>query len=174
VEPALFLGGGTVKTTLVFLIALGLCLAFVACGEEEKPEAETPAEEVAVEETPEPPYAVGDTVWATYYDPEYVTALTWEQATVVAVGEDAVTVEFHGFLNEGEQATRGLGWVYPYVEAWKADEAVPGTTVVVEPPDTSFVAYPGVIEKVADGTYTVAYEVDGIPHSDDFTLAELH
>jgi hypothetical protein len=157
----------------VFLITLGLCLTLVACGGE-KPADENAADETAVEEATAPVYAVGDTVWATYYDPQYVTALTWEQATVVAVEEDAVTVEFHGFLNEGEQATRGLGWIYPYVEAWKSDEAVPDTTVVVEPPDTCFIAYPGVIQKVENGTYTVAYEVDGVPHTDDFALSELH
>ena|GEM_PF-6947849 len=164
-----------VKIHIALLVALGLCLTFTSCGEQEKPEGETAGGEASVEEeTPAPPYAVGDTVWATYYDPEYVTALTWEKATVVAVEGDAVTVEFHGFLNEGEQATRGLGWIYDYVEVWKPDEAVPGTTVVVEPPDTSFVAYPGVIQGVGEGAYAVEYEVDGIPHTDDFALAELH
>jgi hypothetical protein len=162
------------KIHIALSVVLGLCLAFASCGEQEKPAGETAGEETAVEETPAPAYAVGDTVWATYYDPEYVTALTWEQATVVAVEGDTVTVEFHGFLNEGEQETRGVDWLYPYVEAWKPEKAVPGTTVVVEPPDTCFVAYPGVIQGVEEGIYTVAYEVDAVPHTDDFTLAELH
>jgi len=162
-----------VRIHIAFLIALGLCLAFASCGGE-KTDGETARGEAVVEETPAPANAVGDTVWATYFDPRYVTALTWEKTTVVAVGGDTVTVEFQGFLNEGEQATRGVDWVYPYVEAWKPGEVVLGATVVVEPPGTSFVAYPGVIEKVKEGTYTVGYEVDGVPHADDFTLAELH
>jgi hypothetical protein len=167
------------KIHIALLVVLGLCLAFAACGEQEKPEGETAGDETvggetAVEETPAPAYAVGDTVWATYYDPEYVTALNWEQATVVAVEGDTVTVEFQGFLNEGEQATRTVEWLYPYVEAWKPEKAVIGATVVVEPPDTCFIAYPGVIQSIKDGIYTVGYEVDGIPHTDDFALAELH
>jgi len=47
-------------------------------------------------------------------------------------------------------------------------------TVVIEPPGTSFVAYPGVIKEVGDGVYVVAYETDGIPHTDEFVLEELH
>ncbi|OGD75441.1 MAG: hypothetical protein A2Y64_07460 [Candidatus Coatesbacteria bacterium RBG_13_66_14] len=162
------------KIRVALSIALGLCLTLASCGEEEKPEGETAPEETAVEETPAPAYAVGETVWATYFDPQYVTALTWEKTTVIAVEGDAVTVEFHGFLNEGEQATRGVEWIHPYVEVWKPEKAVLGATVVVEPPGTSFVAYPGVIEKIEEGTYTVGYEVDGVPHADGYTLAELH
>lgn len=164
-----------VRIALIPLLALGFGL--LSCGGETETEEGTTAEsseEEVVAEEPEAAFAVGDTVWATYFDPEYVTALTWEKTEVVAVEGDLVTVEFQGYLNEGEQATRDLGWIYPYVEVWEPDEAVPDTTVVVEPPGTSFVAYPGVIEKIEEGTYTVGYEIDGIPHTDEFTLEELH
>jgi len=162
-----------VRNCIALLIALGLCLAFASC-EEERTDGEATEGEATVEETPAPAYAVGDTVWATYYDPRYVTALTWEKTTVAAVEGDTVTVEFQGFLNDGEQDTRAVEWIYPYVEVWKPEKAILGATVVVEPPGTCFVAYPGVIQGVEEGIYTVGYEVDGIPHTDDFTLAELH
>jgi len=160
---------------LVLLIILGLGLTFAACGEEgmqeDEPRDGTAPEGTVVEEAS---YSVGDAVWATYFDPEYVSALTWEEATVVAVGEDSVTVEFHGFLNAGERATRGIDRVYPYVEVWRTEEAVPGATVVIEPPGASFVAYPGVIRGVREGAYAVDYEVDGVPHTDEFALEALH
>ncbi|MCX7022661.1 MAG: hypothetical protein NTW26_10400 [bacterium] len=162
-----------VRIHLALFTALGLCLALASCGGE-KTDEENAQGEAAIEETPAPSYAVGDTVWATYFDPRYVTALNWEKTTVVAFEGDTVTVEFQGFLNEGERDTRGVDWIYPYVEVWKPEKAVPGATVVVEPPGTSFVAYPGVIQGVKEGTYTVGYEVDGVPHTDDFALAKLH
>ncbi len=159
-------------------VLLTLGLVFVSCGEgdteagEEAEEETVETEEVVGE--PGSGFAAGDTVWATYYDPEYITALTWEQTRVVSVDGDQITVEFLGFLNEGEQETRHVDWVYPYVESFDPLEAVVGATVVIEPPGTSFVAYHGVIKEAGDGVYVVAYEIDGIPHTDEFALEELH
>lgn len=167
------------------LLTFGLVL--VSCGDGDTEVGETAGEEAEEEtdetseekteevvEEPGSGFTAGDTVWSTYYDPEYITALTWEQTKVVSVEGDRITVEFLGFLNEGEQETRHADWIYPYVESFSPDKALVGATVVVEPPGTSFVAYPGVIKEIAEGTYTVEYEVDGVPHTDEFTLEELH
>lgn len=176
------------KKLLTVLLLLLVLLLPTACDDEETAgeaedteeavendgEESAAAEEEAVEED-EAPFAVGDTVWATYYNPEQVSALTWEKTEVLEVGEETVTVEFGGFLNEGETDERAFEWVYPYVEAWSPDEVEVGTTVVVNPEGFSdSVNYPGEVTAVEDGMYTVAWESDGAPQEAEFALEDLH
>lgn len=167
------------------LLLLLLLVVFIPACDDEAPagNGEAAGEETAesaageVEEEPEPaaPSAVGDTVWATYYDPEYITSLSWESAKVVEVGEETVTVEFQGFLNEGETDERAFEWVYPYVEAWEADDVKLGTTVVVNPEGFSdSVNYPGEVTAIEMDQYTVAYTMGGEDKEENFTLDELH
>ncbi|MBD3399974.1 MAG: hypothetical protein GF399_06550 [Candidatus Coatesbacteria bacterium] len=173
------------KKLLTALLLLLVLLLPTACEDEEtageaadteeaEEDVENGGEENAVAED-EAPFAVGDTVWATYYNPEQVSALTWEKTEVLEVGEETVTVEFGGFLNEGETDERAFEWVYPYVEAWSPDEVEVGTTVVVNPEGFSDdVNYPGEVTAIEDGMYTVAWETDGAPRDAEFTLEELH
>lgn len=174
------------RNHLALLLLLLLVVFIPACDEEAPAEngeaAETGTESDAadegaevVDEEPAAPFAVGDTVWATYYDPEYITSLSWESAEVIEVGEETVTVEFQGFLNEGETDERAFEWVYPYVEAWEADDVKLGTTVVVNPEGFSdSVNYPGEVTAIEMDQYTVAYTMGEEDKEENFTLDELH